>query len=142
MEPRDEDLRQLDRRRLDAGRHRRPQCQPLGPRRHDRRVRPRRCRAGRTGDRRRVRCRRCLGALDFVGSEILARKDELGALLSREERKTLPEGIGEVARAGQIFKFFAGEALRIPGEKLASVRPDIDCEITREPLGVVGVIPG
>jgi aldehyde dehydrogenase (NAD+) len=79
-------------------------------------------------------------ALDFVGSEILARKDELGALLSREEGKTLPEGIGEVARAGQIFKFFAGEALRIPGEKLASVRPDIDCEVTREPLGVVGVI--
>jgi acyl-CoA reductase-like NAD-dependent aldehyde dehydrogenase len=79
-------------------------------------------------------------ALDLIGSEILARKDELGALLSREEGKTLPEGIGEVTRAGQIFKFFAGEALRIPGEKLASVRAGIDCEITREPIGVVGII--
>lgn len=79
-------------------------------------------------------------ALDFVGSELLARKEELGTLLSREEGKTLPEGIGEVARAGQIFKFFAGEALRIAGEKLASVRPGIDCEITREPVGVVGII--
>jgi aldehyde dehydrogenase (NAD+) len=39
----------------------------------------------------------------------IARKDELGRLLSREEGKTLPEGIGEVVRAGQIFAFFAGE---------------------------------
>jgi acyl-CoA reductase-like NAD-dependent aldehyde dehydrogenase len=75
-----------------------------------------------------------------VSTEILARKEELGRLLSREEGKTLPEGIGEVARAGQIFDFFAGEALRIPGEKLASVRPNVDVEITREPVGVIGII--
>ena len=78
--------------------------------------------------------------LDFIGSELLARKDELGTLLAREEGKTLPEAIGEAARAGQIFKFFAGEALRIPGEKLASVRPGIEVEVTREPVGVVGLI--
>ena len=75
-----------------------------------------------------------------VATEILARKDELGRLLSREEGKTLPEGIGEVARAGQIFTFFAGEALRLAGEKVASVRPGVDVEITREPVGVVGLI--
>ena len=46
--------------------------------------------------------------LDRAGSLILARREELGRLLSREEGKTLPEGIGEVARAGRIFKFFAG----------------------------------
>jgi aldehyde dehydrogenase (NAD+) len=78
--------------------------------------------------------------LDAVGSEILARKEELGRLLASEEGKTLPESIGEAARAGQIFKFFAGEALRIPGEKLASTRPGVDVEITREPVGVVGII--
>src|SRR5450432_1172931 len=78
--------------------------------------------------------------LDAVGNAILARKDELGRLLSREEGKTLPEGIGEVARAGQIFKFFGGEALRLAGEKIPSVRPKIDVEITREPIGVVGII--
>lgn len=78
--------------------------------------------------------------LDFVGSEILARKDELGRLLSREEGKTLPEGIGEVARAGNIFKFFAGEALRVGGEHINSVRQGIEIDTMREPLGVVGLI--
>jgi alpha-ketoglutaric semialdehyde dehydrogenase len=75
-----------------------------------------------------------------VSSEILARRDELGRLLSREEGKTLPEGVGEATRAGQIFDFFAAEALRIPGEKFASVRPNVDIEVTREPIGVVGII--
>ncbi len=79
-------------------------------------------------------------ALDKIGNEILARKEELGTLLSREEGKTKPEGIGEAARAGYIFKFFAGECLRLAGETLPSVRPGIGVEITREPLGVVGLI--
>jgi alpha-ketoglutaric semialdehyde dehydrogenase len=78
--------------------------------------------------------------LDQVGSAILARKEEIGRLLSREEGKTLPEGIGETVRAGHIFKFFAGEALRSSGEKLPSVRAGVDVEITREPVGVVGLI--
>jgi aldehyde dehydrogenase (NAD+) len=51
-----------------------------------------------------------------AAQEILARRDELGRLLAREEGKTLPEAVGEVTRAGQIFDFFAGETLRIPGE--------------------------
>jgi acyl-CoA reductase-like NAD-dependent aldehyde dehydrogenase len=78
--------------------------------------------------------------LEKVGSEMIARKDELGALLSREEGKTLPEGVGEVVRAGNVFKFFAGEVLRRVGELVPSVRPGIDVEVTREPLGVVGII--
>ena len=78
--------------------------------------------------------------LDAIGTEILARKEELGTLLSREEGKTRAEGIGEAARAGNIFKFFAGEALRPHGEIVPSVRPGIDVELTREPVGVVGMI--
>lgn len=78
--------------------------------------------------------------LDRVGSEILARGQELGRLLSREEGKTLPEGIGEVVRAGQLFKFFAGEAVRLNGELGASTRPGITVEVTREPVGVFGLI--
>jgi alpha-ketoglutaric semialdehyde dehydrogenase len=79
-------------------------------------------------------------ALNKISTEILARREELGRLLAREEGKTLPEGIGEVARAGQIFAFFAGEALRLTGEKGPSVRSGLEVEITREPLGVVGLI--
>ncbi|CAO3312834.1 aldehyde dehydrogenase family protein [Pseudomonas asiatica] len=79
-------------------------------------------------------------ALDRIGSEILARKEELGTLLSREEGKTLVEGIGEVVRAGRVFKFFAGEALRLSGERLASIRPGVEADVRREPEGVVGII--
>ncbi len=78
--------------------------------------------------------------LKKIGDEIIARKDELGRLLSREEGKTLAEGIGETVRAGQIFLFFSGECLRQAGEKLGSVRPGVDVEVTREPLGVIGLI--
>jgi aldehyde dehydrogenase (NAD+) len=78
--------------------------------------------------------------LDFVGSEIIKRKEELGRLLAREEGKTLPEGIGEVNRAGQIFKYFAGEALRMSGEHIRSVRPGVDINILRQPVGVVGIL--
>jgi len=79
-------------------------------------------------------------ALDNIGTEILARREELGTLLSREEGKTRPEGIGEATRAGSIFKFFAGECLRLTGESLPSVRTGVGIEITREPLGVIGLI--
>jgi aldehyde dehydrogenase (NAD+) len=75
-----------------------------------------------------------------ASDEILARKEELGRLLSREEGKTLTEGIGETARAAQIFDFFAGEALRLTGDALPSVRPGVGVEVTREAVGVVGII--
>ena len=79
-------------------------------------------------------------ALEKVGLEILTRREELGNLLAREEGKTLPEAIGEVSRAGNIFKYFAGECLRQAGETLQSVRPGVSVEVTREPLGVIGLI--
>jgi aldehyde dehydrogenase (NAD+) len=78
--------------------------------------------------------------LDQIGSEILARKEELGRLLSREEGKTLVEGIGEVTRAAQIFRFFAAETVRLRGDHLDSVRPGLEVDVTREPVGVVGII--
>lgn len=79
-------------------------------------------------------------ALDFVGAELLKRQQELGKLLAREEGKTLREGVAEVVRAGQIFKYFAGEIVRTGGECLPSVRPEVRVEVTREPIGVVALI--
>lgn len=78
--------------------------------------------------------------LDRAGSLILARSAELGRLLAREEGKTLAEATGEAVRAGQLFKFFAGEALRLAGDAISSIRSGVDVEVLREPLGVVGLI--
>lgn len=78
--------------------------------------------------------------LDRVGDRLMARKDELGELLSREEGKTLAEGKGEVERAARIFKFFAGEALRGGGDIIPGARPSVSVEARREPVGVVGLI--
>ena len=78
--------------------------------------------------------------LDAIGRELMARSKELGELLSREEGKTLPEGVGEVYRAGQFFTYFAAEALRNLGASADSVRTGVDVLIEREPLGVVAII--
>jgi acyl-CoA reductase-like NAD-dependent aldehyde dehydrogenase len=78
--------------------------------------------------------------LDRVARRIEAEAEEIGRMLAREEGKILSEAIAETRRAAQIFRFFGGEALRIPGEALASVRPGVDIEVTREPIGVIGLI--
>jgi aldehyde dehydrogenase (NAD+) len=78
--------------------------------------------------------------LDRIGTLILERREALGRLLSREEGKTLPEGIGEVARAGRIFKYFAGEALRRHGQNLESTRPGVEIQTYRQAVGVFGLI--
>jgi aldehyde dehydrogenase (NAD+) len=78
--------------------------------------------------------------LDRVGETIMKKKDELGRLLSREEGKTVPEGTGEVVRAARIFKYFAGEALRLHGQNLMSTRPGVEVQTYRQPVGVIGMI--
>ncbi|MEC8091120.1 MAG: aldehyde dehydrogenase family protein [Pseudomonadota bacterium] len=78
--------------------------------------------------------------LERAGALIVERKDELGKLLAREEGKTIAEAVGETVRASQVFKFFAGEALRNTGDAVASVRPGIDVMIEREAVGVIGLI--
>ncbi|MDA7427942.1 aldehyde dehydrogenase family protein [Primorskyibacter aestuariivivens] len=75
-----------------------------------------------------------------IGNELMARAEELGTLLSREEGKPLAEGKGEVYRAGQFFTYYAAECLRQLGENADSVRPNIEVDVRREPVGVVAVI--
>lgn len=78
--------------------------------------------------------------LDRAGILVMERREQLGRLLSREEGKTLAEGIGETVRAGRILKYFAGEALRVHGHNLASVRPGVEIQTYRQPVGVFGLI--
>jgi len=75
-----------------------------------------------------------------IGSELMSRAEELGRELSREEGKPFAEGKGEVYRAGQFFHYYAAEVHRQIGDTADSVRPGIEVEIWREPMGVVGVI--
>ncbi|MDX1785500.1 MAG: aldehyde dehydrogenase family protein [Roseovarius sp.] len=75
-----------------------------------------------------------------IGTELMARAEDLGTLLSREEGKPLAEGKGEVYRAGQFFTYYAAECLRQLGENADSVRPGVEIDVRREPVGVVAVI--
>ena len=75
-----------------------------------------------------------------IGTELMARSEELGRLLSREEGKPLAEGKGEVYRAGQFFTYYAAESLRQIGENADSVRPGVEIDVRREPVGIVAVI--
>jgi aldehyde dehydrogenase (NAD+) len=75
-----------------------------------------------------------------IGTELMARADEIGSLLSREEGKPLAEGRGEVYRAGQFFTYFAAETLRNQGDLAESVRPGVEIDVRREPVGVVAII--
>ena len=75
-----------------------------------------------------------------IGNELMARAEELGTLLSREEGKPFAEGKGEVFRAGQFFTYYAAEVLRQIGDTADSVRPGVEIDVRREPVGVVAVI--
>ena len=78
--------------------------------------------------------------LQAIGDEMIARCDELGTLLSREEGKPFAEGRGEIYRAGQFFHYYAAEVLRQMGDTADSVRPGVKVEVTREAVGVVAII--
>ncbi|MCC7023049.1 MAG: aldehyde dehydrogenase family protein [Thermomicrobiales bacterium] len=69
-----------------------------------------------------------------------SRIPDVGRELTREEGKTLKEGIGETTRAVQILRYFAGEAQQPSGEHYPSANPNTLLYTTREPLGVVAVI--
>lgn len=75
-----------------------------------------------------------------IGTEMMARAEELGTLLAREEGKPMAEGKGEVYRAGQFFTYYAAETLRQMGETADSVRDGIEIDVRREAVGVVAVI--
>jgi acyl-CoA reductase-like NAD-dependent aldehyde dehydrogenase len=66
--------------------------------------------------------------------------EEWGRELSREEGKTLPEGVAEVRGAARILRYYAAEADRESGEIYASPRRGENLLVMRKPVGVAGVI--
>lgn len=79
-------------------------------------------------------------ALDRIGSELLARGDEMGGMLAREEGKTLPEAKADVHLAGHLIKYFAAEAYRTNGEMYQSLHGAASIKAVREPISVAGAI--
>src|SRR5215472_9134386 len=81
------------------------------------------------------------GNILYKAAEILEKKfDQLGAEMTREEGKTLPEAKGEVRRAINIFRYFAGEGSRLDGVMVPSERERVHVFAVRKPVGVVGLI--
>ena len=81
------------------------------------------------------------GAILFKAAEILEHEfDSLGAEMTREEGKTLPEAKGEVRRAINIFRYYAGEGSRAGGILTPSERDRVHTFAIRKPIGVVGLI--
>ena len=77
----------------------------------------------------------------FKVAELLDREfDRISTDMTREEGKTLPEAKGEVRRAINIFRYFAGEGARIPGLLVPSERERVHTFATRKPIGVVGLV--
>ena len=75
-----------------------------------------------------------------IGTELMARAGEIGRIIAREEGKPLAEGKGETYRAGQFFTYYAAECLRNQGDLAESVRPGIEIDVRREPVGVVAIV--
>jgi aldehyde dehydrogenase (NAD+) len=69
-----------------------------------------------------------------------AHAEQWGEELSREEGKTRAEGVGEVRRAADIFRYYAGEADQPVGEIFASPRAGESIHVVRRPVGVVAVV--
>jgi acyl-CoA reductase-like NAD-dependent aldehyde dehydrogenase len=78
--------------------------------------------------------------LHKAASILESRIPEVGRELTREEGKTLKEGIGETTRAVQILRYFAGEAQQPTGEHYPSANPLTLLYTTREPLGVLAIV--
>lgn len=77
----------------------------------------------------------------FKAAEILAsRQNEIGRELTREEGKTLKEGIGETGRAIQVLRYVAGEVQQPSGEHYPSMSPTTLLYTVREPIGPVAIV--
>lgn len=69
-----------------------------------------------------------------------ARRDELAALMTREEGKILSESKGEMDKGITLMEWFSGEGLRFMGVTAPSELPKNLLYTMRQPLGVVSII--
>ena len=71
---------------------------------------------------------------------IMARQDELAAILTEEQGKPLTEAKGEIAYAASFIEWFAEEAKRVYGDVIPGHQPDKRIIVLKQPIGVVAAI--
>jgi aldehyde dehydrogenase (NAD+) len=81
------------------------------------------------------------GEILYKCADILSsRAGEIAKILTMEEGKTLGESTGEVKRAIDIFRFFAGAGHLLKGKTLPADTPATMLYTMRVPVGVVAII--
>jgi len=71
---------------------------------------------------------------------MVANADDLGAILTAEMGKPLPEAKGEVLYGASFIEWFAEEAKRIYGDVIPGHQPDKRIIVIKQPVGVVAAI--
>ncbi|WP_020178023.1 NAD-dependent succinate-semialdehyde dehydrogenase [Methylopila sp. M107] len=71
---------------------------------------------------------------------IIANKDDLALIMTREQGKPLAEAKGEIDYAASFVEFYAEEAKRVSGDTLPTHRADARILVLRQPAGVVAAI--
>jgi succinate-semialdehyde dehydrogenase/glutarate-semialdehyde dehydrogenase len=71
---------------------------------------------------------------------IVANRDDIALIMTREQGKPLAEALGEVDYAASFVEFNGEEAKRIWGEVGQSHREDARIVVVKQPIGVVGAI--
>jgi succinate-semialdehyde dehydrogenase / glutarate-semialdehyde dehydrogenase len=71
---------------------------------------------------------------------IISNVDDLGALMTAEQGKPLPEAKGEVAYAASFIEWFGEEAKRVYGDTIPSPWSDKRLVVIKQPIGVCAAI--
>ena len=75
-----------------------------------------------------------------IGELLLKHRDELAAIITCENGKTLRESVGaDILPAADVFRYYAGWVRKIYGETIPVDGPYLNYTL-REPVGVVGAI--
>jgi len=78
--------------------------------------------------------------LQRLADALIARKDEIGAILATESGKSLDDATNETVYAADITRYHAEWARRIEGEIIPSDTPDENLLLQRAPIGVVAAL--
>jgi malonate-semialdehyde dehydrogenase (acetylating)/methylmalonate-semialdehyde dehydrogenase len=73
---------------------------------------------------------------------VVAHREDIAKILTREQGKTVPDAIGEVQRGLEVVEFACNVAHLVKGEFSEQVSTGVDTFTMRQPLGVVaGITP-